>query len=293
MKDSVEALRAALARSGGSGIPRLSDGAFLGLRDLIAEASGIMYDERSRFILERRLAARMRALRIDDHDQYYRYVLFDDPRGEERARLLDQVAVRETYFFREPHQLEAFRSELLPRLAAENASTCRLRIWSAGCATGEEPYTVAILVLESGLFDGWSVEIFGTDLSQAAVGAARRGRYRDASMRALSDERRDRYFTCEGPNAWRLDERVRRMVTFGTLNLIDTARYEIYAGADVVFCRNVLIYFAAETRRTVVNRFYETLRPGGYLLLGHAETLMSLNTPFKLLHLPSEMVYQR
>jgi chemotaxis protein methyltransferase CheR len=293
MKDTREALRAAMARSGGSGTPQLSDEAFLGLSGVIASASGIVFDERSRFILERRLAPRLRALRLGDFEHYYRYLLFDDARGEELARMLDQVAVRETYFFREPQQLDAFRRELLPRLAEENAASRRLRIWSAGCATGEEPYTVAMLVLESGLFEGWGVQIFGTDLSQAAVGQARRGLYRDASMRALSDEARARYFTSEGPNAWRLDERVRRMVTFGTLNLVDTPRYEVYAGADVIFCRNVLIYFGAETRRMVVNMFYETLRAGGYLLLGHAETLVSLNTPFKLLHLPSEMVYRR
>jgi chemotaxis protein methyltransferase CheR len=293
MKNSVEALRAAIERSGGSGTPKLTDEAFLGLRGLIADASGIVFDERSRFILERRLAARLRALRLETHEQYYRYLLFDDGRGEELARMLDQVAVRETYFFREPQQLDAFRRDLLPRLAEENAASRRLRIWSAGCATGEEPYTIAMIVLESGLFEGWEVDIFGTDLSQVAVGQARRGLFRDGSMRALADETRARYFAFEGPNAWRLDERVRRMVTFGTLNLVDTARYEVYAGADVIFCRNVLIYFGAETRRMVVNRFYETLREGGYLLLGHAETLVSLNTPFKLLHLPSEMVYRR
>ena len=294
MSDRGDALRAALARArAGAPVPHLDDDTFLGLRDLIAGASGIAFDERSRFIVERRLVPRLRALRLDDFPSYYRYLLYSPEAGEELARMLEAVTIRESYFFREWPQFEAFRDELLPRFARENAAERRLTIWSAGCATGEEPYSVAILVLESGLFDGWRVDVVGTDLVAPAIAAARRGLYRDASLRATSDATRDRYFSREGDNAWRLDECVRRMVTFEPFNLVDVARYATMPVTDAIFCRNVLIYFAEETRRRVAMGFHSRLRDGGYLLLGHAESLLTLATPFTLHHVGRDMVYRR
>jgi chemotaxis protein methyltransferase CheR len=294
MTDGSDALRAALARArAGTSVPHLDDETFLGLRDLIATASGIAFDERSRFIVERRLVPRLRALKLDDFGAYYRYLLYSPEAGEELDRMLESVTIRESYFFREWPQFEAFRDELLPRFARENAAARRLRIWSAGCATGEEPYSAAILVLESGLFKGWRVDVLGTDLVAPAIDAARRGLYRDASLRATPDDVRDRYFSYEGDNAWRLDERVRDMVVFEPLNLVETARYAALPEIDAVFCRNVLIYFAEETRRRVIMGFHERLRDGGYLLLGHAESLLSLATPFTLHHVGRDMVYRK
>jgi chemotaxis protein methyltransferase CheR len=294
MSNPVDALRSALARSGaGSDRPRLSDDAFLRLRRVIARASGIAFDEGTRFILERRLLPRLRTLKLDSFEPYARMLLSGPGAREELTRALEQVAVRETYFFRGPQQFQAFRGELLPRLARANAPARRLRIWSAGCASGEEPYTIAMLVLDSALFTRWKVDIVGTDLSRSAIAAARRGLFREGSMRAIPDDFRDRVFARETPGFWRLDERVRRMVTFETLNLIDIPRYAAYAGFDLIFCRNVLIYFKRRTRRPVVRGFYDTLSDGGYLLLGHAEALEALDLPFKPVRLDSETVYQK
>jgi chemotaxis protein methyltransferase CheR len=236
---------------------------------------------------------RLRALRLGDFEAYYRYLLYTPGRKAEMARMLEAVTIRETYFFREPRQLEALRDELLPGVAGENSASRTLRIWSAGCASGEEPYSVAIVVLESGLFDGWSVEILGTDLVPEAVEAARRGLYRESSLRAVSGERRERYFTKEGANAWRLDERVRRMVAFDILNLADERAVASFPVFDLVLCRNVLIYFGEAARRRTVIAFYHRLREGGFLLLGHAETLAALDTGFTLCHLERDVVYQR
>jgi chemotaxis protein methyltransferase CheR len=292
MNDRADALKAALARARAStAAPRLDEPTFLGLRDVIAEASGIAFDARSRFIVERRLLPRLRALRLDDFGAYYRYLLYEPEAADEVPRMLEAVTIRETYFFREAQQLEAFRVELLPRLAAENAASRRLRVWSAGCATGEEPYSVAMIVRDSGLFDGWEVEIVGTDLVASAIAAARRGVFRDASMRATPDEVRAHYFTREGANAWRLAERVRCAVRFEVMNLLDPARAATLPVFDVVFCRNVLIYLGEGARRRVAAVFYERLRDGGRLLLGHAESLLSLKTPFTLHHLKRDIVY--
>jgi chemotaxis protein methyltransferase CheR len=288
----VDVLQAAIARArAGTSAPRLDAQTFLGLRDLIADASGIAFDERSRFIVERRLQSRLRALRLDDFEAYHRYLLFGPDAAAETARMLEAVTIRETYFFREWQQLEAFRDEILPSIAEENAGTKTLRVWSAGCATGEEPYSVAVLVLESGLFDGWDVRIVGTDLVRSALGAARRGLFRDASMRATPDDVRDRYFAREGTNAWRLDERVRRAVEFEPANLIDPAACAALPAFDAVFCRNVLIYFGELARRRAASIFHDRLRTGGRLLLGHAESLLSLHTPFALVHLKRDIVY--
>jgi chemotaxis protein methyltransferase CheR len=273
--------------------PKLADDAFLALRDLIAEASGITFDEGSRFILERRLLPRLHALRFSSFESYYRFVLDGPDATREMDHLLEHVAIRETYFFREPHQFEAFREALLPRLARENGSSRRLRIWSAGCASGEEPFTVAMLVLDSRLFDGWDIEIVGTDLSATAIGEARRGVFRGGSMRIIPDDFKARFFARDGDDSWRIDDRVRDAVEFKRLNLVDTRGYERFSGVDVVYCRNLLIYFGANARRLVIDGFHAALRDDGYLLLGHAESLAARQTPFKLLHLQREIIYQK
>jgi chemotaxis protein methyltransferase CheR len=294
MNDSADSLRSALAHSGGSpDRPQLSDEAFLQLSRTIEDASGIAFDEGTRFILERRLLPRLRALKLDSFEAYARMLLAGPGAREELVRALEQVVVRETYFFRGPQQFGAFSAELLPRIASANAATRRLRVWSAGCASGEEPYTIAMLVLASGLFGGWRVEIQGTDLSRSAITAARRALYRDNSMRAIPDAFRDRFFARENGGMWRLDRQVRGMVAFEVQNLVDTAQYAAYTGSDVIFCRNVLIYFGHRARREVVAAFYDTLAEGGYLMLGHAESLEALNTSFRLAHFETETVYQK
>lgn len=295
MRPSDRALRAALARTRAlSTAPRLDPSTFATIRDRIAAASGVAFDESSRFIVERRLHARLRALRLDDFETYARRLAHGPDAEAELARLLEAVTVRETYFFRAPAQLEAFRDEVLPALAEENAAARRLRVWSAGCATGEEPYTVAILVRESGLFDGWDVEILGTDLVPAALARARRGLYRDASLRSTPDDVRRRYFRREG-SGWRLDEGVRGAVVFAADNLVGPPRAPETERApfDAIFCRNVLIYHGEPSRLRILGRLHDCLRDGGRLLLGSAESLIELDTPFRLEHAGRDVVYVR
>jgi chemotaxis protein methyltransferase CheR len=294
MTDHADDLPSALSQAGaGLGSPRLTDEIFLELRRAIAEASGIAFDERSRFILERRLLPRLRALRFESFEQYARYLLRAPEAAEEVGRMLEQVVIRETYFFREPQQFDAFWEEVLPRLARRNETSRRLRIWSAGCASGEEPYTIAMLVLVSELFPDWRVEILGTDLSPSAIQAARRGVFRGGSMRGIPEDFKARFFDVVGETSWRIDDSVRRLVSFETFNLIDARRYERYSGVDAIFCRNVLIYLGADARQVVVNGFHAALRDGGFLLLGHAEALAGRTTPFKVVRLRRDLAYQK
>jgi chemotaxis protein methyltransferase CheR len=179
---------------------------------------------------------------------------------------------------------------------AERArSRKRLAIWSAGCSTGEEAYTIAMLVHSSGLFprdDGWDVRVYGWDISKRCVAAARRGVYRESSFRATTADIRARYFE-ERPEGVRIREPIRQMCHFGQMNLLATERSRILGRADVVFCRNVLIYFDPHARASVIDSFHDRLYPGGVLLLGHSESLLNVTTAFELLHLRDDLVYRK
>lgn len=273
--------------------PAMDELTFLRLRDLIYQASGLYFDARNQSSLERRLRPRINALHLGGFEQYYLYLQFDRDRREELQRALDAVAIHETYFFREARALSAFSEEILPQVAAQNRVPRTLRVWSAGCSTGEEAYTLAILMLETGLFEGWKIELSASDLSQRVIALAREGRYRASAFRTMDDERRARYFTHQTDDTWLIDERLRMMVNFGCFNLADSGRYNIYHDLDVIFCRNVMLYFDAAARRRTVTGFHQQLNDGGYLILGASESLVTLNVPFRLTHLQHDLVYQK
>lgn len=266
---------------------------FLRLRDLIYESSGLYFDQKSQSSLERRLRTRVSALQLNGFEQYYLYLQFDRDRRGEMQRALDAVAVHETYFFRERRALKAFSEEMLPEIHRRNRETRTLRVWSAGCSTGEEAYTLAILILESGLFAEWTIELSASDLSQRVITEARNGRYTEHSFRQMDDEQRARYFTRQPNNSWLIDEQLRTMVNFGCFNLADSRRFDIYSNLDVIFCRNVMLYFDTPARRTTVAGFHHQLCDNGYLVLGASESLVTLNTPFRLAHLQNDLVYQK
>ncbi len=266
---------------------------FLRLRDLIYKASGIYFDYKSRSTLERRLRPRVEALHLDGFEQYYLYLNFDRERQDELHRALDAVAVHETYFFREERALRAFSEEILPDIAARRRATRTLKIWSAGCSTGEEAYTLAMLITESGLFDGWNIELSASDLSQRVIAEARQGHYNEKSFRTMDERLRALYFAPQASGTWLISERLRALVNFGCFNLVEGRRYDIYSDLDCIFCRNVMLYFGTQARRQTVAGFHHQLRDGGYLILGAAESLFSLNTPFHLAHLQNDLVYQK
>lgn len=164
------------------------------LRDLVYEHAGLVYDESALTLFDRRLSERLEALALPNYQAYYKYLRFDVRNQIEMEEAVERLTTKETYFFRQEYQLRAFQSELLPRLEAANAQSRRLVVWSAGCSTGEEAYTLAALILESERFDGWDVRVIGTDLSKASVAFARRGVYQASSLRATSGRDKARYF---------------------------------------------------------------------------------------------------
>jgi len=272
----------------------LTDEEFRLLASFIYDHAGLYFDETSRFLLESRLQNRLKEHHFDSFLKYYHYLLYHQDRVEELNVMIDIVTTNETYFYREKSQLEAFAEEILPELAERNAKKKRLRIWSAGCSTGEEPYTLAILCSESGLFDSsWGVDIIGTDISQRVLNTARKAVFSQSSFRATEENELNRYFTRDEDGKYALNDSIRNMVHFGHLNLMDEKMMGLIRECDIIMCRNVIIYFDKNAKAKVVNSFFKKLVSEGYLLLGHSESLMNITTVFKLKHLTKVMVYQK
>lgn len=262
------------------------------IRDFIRDYCGIYFDEESKFIVERRLNNRLRLHHMKDFREYYHFLLYDKKRDDEIQAIIDILTVNETYFFREKSQLTAFSEEILPELKERNKYKKRINIWSAACSTGEEPYTIAMLILEDGGFSDWDVNILGSDISQRALRVARKGVYKKNSFRVTSQYFIKKYFHKQNGEQ-RISDRVKRLVNFSFLNLVDSQKVKLIRPMDVIFCRNILIYFDQATRGKVVENFFETLTEGGYLLLGYSESLMNLTTSFTLKYLKNDIVYQK
>jgi chemotaxis protein methyltransferase CheR len=274
---------------------RISEEEFRLIRDLIHDYCGLFYTADTGMLLVNRLAKRLVHHGLRDFRDYYRFLRYGRQRDEELSELMELLTTNETYFFREIFQLRALTDEIIPELLQmrqERHEPKRLRIWSAGCSTGEEPYTVAMLLLETGCCRDWQVEIIGTDISNRVLQQARRGIYGESAFRATETYFRQTYFR-RGEEGFRIIDRVRDLVTFSHLNLLDEARLALMGRMDVVLCRNVIIYFDREARIRVAEAFSRTLRGGGYLLLGHADSFMNITTAFVLRHLANDMVYQK
>ena len=270
----------------------LPDDVFRLLRDQIYKRSGIWFNDSSKYLLQKRLSPRARELNFDSFQKYFYFLQYDPRADAEFDQIFDLVTTNETYFFREPAQLQAFTEEIVPDLLSRK-SVKKIRIWSAGCSSGEEPYSIAMLLEEAGWYEHAAFEIFASDINQQVLAKARKGLYRENAFRATQPLLREKYFTREGDGAWKVRDEIRNRISFGRLNLYDEARVSLLGHLDVVFCRNVIIYFDDASKKVVVTNFYNRLIEGGYLLLGHSESLISLSTQFKLRHLKNDMVYQK
>ena len=271
---------------------RLDQAEFRLLRELVNEHCGILFAPDARPVIERRLRDRLGVLGLHSFGEYYQLLRFDERGRAELEEAIDLVTINETYFFREAYQLRAYKEEILPVLRATPAPRERLNVWSAGCSTGEEVYSIAIATRESGYFQGKSVRVFGSDISRGCVARARRGVYGPSAFRAMPPETRRRYFT-ERPDGAHVADELRASCQFGHVNLLDVPRTSVVGRVDVIFCRNVLIYFDEASRRRVIEMFYDRLLPGGYLLLGHSESLLNVSTAFELVHLREDLVYRK
>ena len=255
---------------------------FQALRALVKSLTGIHLSEQKRELVYGRLTRRLRALQLRTFGEYR-----DRLRGDvqEVAELCNAITTNLTSFFREPHHFQYLREHVLAPLAAERRRTRRLRIWSAGCSTGEEPYSIAMTVLESlPEAGGWDVRILATDLDSEVLARARRGVYPPERTASLSPERLQRFFTerqeAGGP-CRQIAAEVAALVTFKQLNLIHTP--PMRGPLDAIFCRNVVIYFDKETQRELFARIARLQRPGDLLFLGHSESLFKVCDSYALI----------
>ena len=271
--------------------PVLHEATFRLLRELFHGRFGLWFHDDLRFLMELRLWPRLALHGLRGFEAYHRFLRLD-PRGP--AELLDAAEVmttNETYFFREPDQLRAFEQGVLPAIQRERAGVRRLRLLSAGCSTGEEVYTLAALLLGSGRFEGWDLEVHGVDLSRRCLARGQAGAFGDHAFRSPEGKALRRWFHLQ-EGRWVVDDALRRLVHFGAANLLDGEGLPPPA-FDVILCRNVLLYFDPPARRRVLRHLHDRLGDGGWLLLGHAETLLQLSADFELVHLDRELVFRK
>jgi chemotaxis protein methyltransferase CheR len=261
------------------------------LRNLIVQRTGVWYDDAKRDLLEERVGELVAARGLPSLLDYY-YLLRYDPDADAVWReLSDRLAVPETYFWRQPEQFEALAEVIVPRHLAAHPGR-PLRVWSAACCSGEEPLSIAMALEEAGWFDRVPIEIVGSDASPALVARACAGLYGDRSLRALSAERRARWFRREGER-WRVDPALHARVRWAAANLLDEAEAGPLAAAEVVFCRNVFIYFSDEAIARVARMLAARMPEDGWLFLGASESLMRLATAFTMDEVGSAFAYVR
>jgi chemotaxis protein methyltransferase CheR len=261
------------------------------LRAFVNRSAGLRLDEDSLPLVERRLSSRLQALGLSSFQEYTQMFMAGDTTGE-LSRAVELLTPKETYFFRQSYQFECLREEIVPRLKAETTWVGPLVVWSAGCATGEEAYSIAMTLAEAGMAEELSLRVLGSDLSPGCVAAAREATYSARSLRMTPPNTRARYFE-RTPDGYRVCDQIRSMCRFGQLDLLDADRAILLGQAHVVFCRNVLIYLDDWARRKVAETLSQRLWPGGYLLLGHSESLIDMAPQFDVLQLEHDLVHRK
>lgn len=274
---------------------RMTNEEFAMIRDFIHEKSGIFFAENKMYLVENRLSKRMGELQISNVRDYFYHVKYDTSMKEFNT-LMDLITTNETSFFRNEPQLLSFGSEVLPKLIEERLASGgpkSLRIWSAGCSSGEEPYTLAMIMLDNmPELAGWKLEIVASDISEEILQKARTGEYSGLTLRNTKPEILSKYFQKTG-DSYRIKPEVKGMIKFCHLNLNEERKVSMMTNFDIVFCRNVMIYFSDEVKKRLVRGFYNALKPGGFFYIGHSETLHGISKAFKLVYFKNALVYSK
>jgi chemotaxis protein methyltransferase CheR len=261
----------------------LTDTEFEKISRLVYEQCGINLSEGKKELVKARLGKRIRSSQFGSFRDYYQHVMKDDS-GQELVQLLDAIATNFTFFFREQEHFAYLRSEILPGLMERKRSNGReLRFWSAGCSSGEEPYSIAITLLEEVKHpQGWSLSILATDISTKALKTAESGVFHKERVQSIPSPMVKKYFL-KGDRNWqdyvRVKDHVKQHIRFERLNFMEPFHFK--EPFDCIFCRNVMIYFDKKTQGDLVNRFYGSLEKGGFLFIGHSESLAGISHPFR------------
>jgi chemotaxis protein methyltransferase CheR len=272
--------------------PPVTTDEFRRLCEFLYRRTGMVFKEDKRYYVERRIRERIRATGSTSFTSYFAR-LRSDFRGE-AEKLVNAFTVNETFFYREEHQLRCLTTDLLAKRIAAKPRGDPLLIWSVPCATGEEPYSIAIWLLEHWPeVDAYDVEIVGSDIDTRVLEVAREGIFGKRALMRLSPELIAKYFVPIDENSWRIILELRQSVRFSSANLMDAAEMRAHGRFDVIFCRNVLIYFDESSRRIAAENLYENLVPGGYICLGHTESMSRISPLFEVCRFSDAIVYQR
>jgi chemotaxis protein methyltransferase CheR len=272
--------------------PALTEEEFRRLCEYLYRRSGMIFTETKRYYVERRVHERMSATGSQSFVGYFARLRIN-AEGESE-HFVNALTVNETYFYREEHQLKCLSTDLLAERVRGKRKGGAIRIWSVPCATGEEPFSVAMWLLENWpLVDEYEIEIVGSDIDTSVLGQANEGVFGKRALMRLSSHLIDKYFVPMPDEKWRILDDLRNSVRFSTVNLVDPNETRIHGGFDVIFCRNVLIYFDDASRRVAAENLYENLLPGGFICLGHTESMSRISPLFEVRRFADAIVYQR
>ena len=272
-------------------VPALSADDIQRVGDLLYRWTGMIFGSNKRYYIERRIGERMARNAIGDVGSYFSFVA---SHFDEREALINAFTINETYFYREEHQLASLSREILPELIKSKRPGDLVRIWSMPCSTGEEPYSIAIWLLENWpLVDAYNIEIVGSDIDTTALDQAREGHFSARSLARLPAPVVESYFETERGHRRRIIDDLRESVRFVPANLIDRTSLAVLGIFDVILCRNLLIYFDEASRLIAANNLFEAMNPGGYLCLGHSESMNRISDRFTLARLQDSIVYRR
>jgi chemotaxis protein methyltransferase CheR len=275
-----------------SGEPTLSSQDFDTFCDFFYRHTGIMYESSKRYFVDKRIVARIVATRCSSLREYLTMVRLHPERGEVQS-LINVLTINETYFFRDISQIECLSEFIIPEIVTAKKKKT-LKIWSSPCSTGEEPYSIALhLLLHWPDVDDYEIEIFGTDIDTSVLEQAKRGIYSERSVQGLPKNVIDTYFTKLPGRSFQICAELRDSVSFDQLNIIDTKQTRGFRDFDIIFSRNMLIYFDEKSRKIAAEAFYDALAPGGFLCLAPAESMSRISSLFKLRTFPGVTAYQK
>jgi chemotaxis protein methyltransferase CheR len=276
-----------------SSLITVTDDEFEAFRVYFGRKTGIYFESSKRYFVDRRLENRMRATGHKTCHQYLRFVQLQTSQSE-MQELVNAMTVNETYFFREEYQLEALVAHVLDDLLARKRAGDAMRIWSMPCSTGEEPYSIAMYLLEHwGPMSRVDVEIVGSDINSDVLEVCRSGIYTPHSMRNLAAPFRAKYFQRRPDGTFQISSDLRSGISFTNVNIVDRAAMREHRGFDLIFCRNLLIYFDEATRREAVEFLYDALNPGGFICLGHSESMSRISSLFRVAKAANSLIYQK
>lgn len=271
----------------------ITDEEFEKFREFFYRKTGIMFDESKRYFVDRRLIERIKATGHNCFKNYFIFLRFEAT-GKELQNLINVLTVNETYFFREEYQFQCMVKRMLSEIMSFKKRGDMIRIWSIPSSTGEEPYSIAIYLLEYwSEIDKWDVEIISSDIDTNVLEQAKRGIYAERSVKSIPPEIVKKYFKPLGNGYFKISDEIISSVEFTRVNLVDRVETKRYRGFDIVFCRNLLIYFDDASRKVAAENLYDAMNPGAFICLGHSESMSRISPIFHVRKFPEAIVYQK